>query len=554
MTDSAAGRVVVKFVEDIDAADRDELTRRLEGVGLAPRVGFDLGDRGAIPQRLLPAAVITLFHEVAEAGAERLAQATQAARDWLVVTPVPGFVELEVDVTRQLIVIRASDPDRAAEALKRVLPSGLTGDPAGSPTGGPLAWDGDRWAVEPAQPTARITGPPPRVLALDTDWFSAKGGVSTFNRSLCAALARAGADVVCVVLKPSPDEITHARNAGVTLLAAPAPATGGPRDALARRPRLADGWVPDLVVGHGRITGGHARIQVEDHFPAAARAHIVHTWSDHIEWQRGDRPDAGAIAEDRWKEDIELARTATRAFGVGPLLHGLLGRDLSAYPDTPAPGRIDPGFELDDDTLRVPPGWHQRQVVLTGRLDDWPVKGLDLAARAVGAAVELLSLGGTEPELVLRGVPPTEHGRLRELVLGWAGRRTLQVTPRAYSTREDDLRADLRRACLALMPSRAEAFGLVGCEAIVAGTPLLVSARSGLGGLLREVLPAEDAALVVLPVEDDEPTDTQRWAFETARILRDPPGSFAIAERIRRTMAERVTSAKAAAAVLSTLG
>lgn len=545
VTHPASKRVVVKFAEEIDAAAREELTSRLTDAGLAPRIGFDLGERGLVPERLLPAAVITLFDDLVDGGVGPLAQVTQAARDWLVATAARGFVEVEVNVTNQVVRVRASNPDRAAEALERVLSSGLAA--------GPLTWNGDRWDAEPAGTTGPVAGPPPRVLALDTDWFSAKGGVSTFNRSLCAALARAGADVVCVVLEPSPDEVAHAQTVGVTLVAAPAPATGGQRDALARRPRLANGWVPDLVVGHGRITGGHARIQVEDHFRSAARAHIVHTWSDHIEWQRRDRTDAGAVAEGRWKEDIELARTATRAFGVGPLLHGLLGRDLSAYPDAPAPGRIDPGFDLDDETLRVPPLWHQRQVMLMGRLDDWSVKGLDLAARAVGAAVDLLSLGGTEPELMLRGVPPTEHDRMRKLVLEWAGRRALQVTPRAYSTSEEDLRADLRRACLALMPSRAEAFGLVGREAIVAGTPLLVSAKSGLGMLLHEVLPPQDAALTVLPVDDDESTDTRRWAFETARVLRDPAGAFAVAERIRRALAERVTSAKAAATVLGTL-
>ncbi|MER7269434.1 glycosyltransferase family 4 protein [Micromonospora carbonacea] len=545
MTHSVSGRAVVKFVEEIDAAARGDLTTRLAEAGLAPRVGFDLGELGLVPERLLPAAVITLFDDLAAVGAHQLARVTQTARDWLAAAAAPGFVEVEIDVTGQTVRVWASDPDRATETVGKFLSGGLAA--------GPLTWHGDRWDVAPTPATGRLAGPPPRVLALDTDWFSAKGGLSTFNRSLCAALARAGADVVCVVLEPSPEEIAHAREVGVTLVAAPAATTGGLRDALARRPRLAGGWAPDLVIGHGRITGGHARVQVEDHFPAAARAHIVHTWSDHIEWQRGDRPDSGAIAERRWKEDIELARTATRAFGVGPLLHDLLSRDLSGYPDAPAPGRIDPGFELDDETLRVPPLWQQRQVVLSGRLDDWSVKGLDLAARAVGAAVELLSLGGTEPELVLRGVPPNEHGRVRELVLQWAGRRSLQVTPRAYSTSADDLRADLRRACLALMPSRAEAFGLVGREAIVAGTPLLVSARSGLGRLLHETLTPQDAALTVLPVEDDESTDTRRWAFETARILRDPAGAFALAERIRRTMAARVTSAKAAASVLDTL-
>ncbi|WP_145818563.1 glycosyltransferase family 4 protein [Micromonospora sagamiensis] len=545
MTHSAPGQAVVKFVEDVDDAARARLTARLEHLGLSARTGLDLGDRGPLWERFNPVAVVTLLDDLAGVGAEVVTGVTRVARDWLIATAVPGFVEVELRSTDRVIRVRARDPEAATRLLATVLPDAPTG---------PLGWTGNGWAPEPEPAAGPAGGRSPRVLALDTHWFSAKGGLSTFNRALCAALARAGAGVVCVVLRPSPEEIAHARAAGVTLVAAPpAAADSAERDALLRRPPLPDGWEPDLVVGHGRITGGHARILVEDHFRSAARAHVVHTWSDHIEWQRRDRPDAGAIAERRWKEDIELARTATRAFGVGPLLHGLLERDLSAYPDVAAPGRIDPGFDLDDDTPRTPSRWHQRQVMLSGRLDDWPVKGLDLAARAVGAAVELLSPGGTEPELLLRGVPPTEHGTLREMVLGWAGRPGLQVTPRAYSTNAGDVRDDLRRASLVLMPSRAEGFGLVGLEAIVAGTPLLVSANSGLGRLLHEVLPPEDAALAVLPIDVDESVATRVWAAHTARVLRDPSGAFAAAERIRRTMADRVTSADAAAAVLRTL-
>ncbi|MFE0589799.1 glycosyltransferase family 4 protein [Micromonospora echinospora] len=542
---SAPGQAVVKFAEDVDGPTRAQLTSRLAHLGLSARTGFDLGDRGPLWRRLDPVAVVTLLDDLTATGTDLVTGIVRSARDWLVATADPGFVEVEIPGTGMLLRVRGSDPEEAARLIAAVLHTAATG---------PVGWTGTGWGPEPTGTAEPAGGPPPRVLTLDTHWFSAKGGLSTFNRALCAALARAGADVVCVVLRPSPEETAHARAAGVTLVAAPpAAADSAERDALLRRPPLPDGWKPDLVVGHGRITGAHARILVEDHFPSAARAHVVHTWSDHIEWQRGDRPDAGAIAERRWKEDIELARTATRAFGVGPLLHGLLDRDLSAYPDVSAPGRIDPGFDLDDDAPRTPPRWHQRQVMLSGRLDDWQVKGLDLAARAVGAAVELLSPGGTELELLLRGVPPSEHGRLRETVLGWADRPGLQVTPRTYSTDTADVRDDLRRASLVLMPSRVEGFGLVGLEAVVAGTPLLVSANSGLGMLLREVLPPDDAALAVLPIDTDDAATTRLWAAHTARVLRDPPAAFAAAERIRRTMAGRVTGADAAAAVLGTL-
>jgi glycosyltransferase involved in cell wall biosynthesis len=69
----------------------------------------------------------------------------------------------------------------------------------------------------------------------------------------------------------------------------------------------------------------------------------------------------------------------------------------------------------------------------------------------------------------------------------------------------------LLRASLVLMPSRAESFGLVGAEAVAAGTPVLVSDRSGLGALLTEVLPQDAATRIVLPVGSRGGEDITRW-------------------------------------------
>ena len=45
-----------------------------------------------------------------------------------------------------------------------------------------------------------------RILALGTEWHSGHGGLSTFNRQLCRALAAAGVEVICVVLRASPED------------------------------------------------------------------------------------------------------------------------------------------------------------------------------------------------------------------------------------------------------------------------------------------------------------------------------------------------------------
>jgi hypothetical protein len=46
-----------------------------------------------------------------------------------------------------------------------------------------------------------------RILAVGTEWASGHGGLSTFNRQLCIALARTGADVTCLAIAPTAVQI-----------------------------------------------------------------------------------------------------------------------------------------------------------------------------------------------------------------------------------------------------------------------------------------------------------------------------------------------------------
>ncbi|MFI9583495.1 glycosyltransferase [Streptomyces sp. NPDC052236] len=108
-------------------------------------------------------------------------------------------------------------------------------------------------------------------------------------------------------------------------------------------------------------------------------------------------------------------------------------------------------------------------------------------------------------------------------------------------------------ATLALMPSRAEGFGLVGLEAVAAGTPVLVSGRSGLGMLLREILPPAEAARAVVPVTLHDTDDVMRWGHQIAAVLRDPVAAFATADRIRRAAEAERTWATVAEQVLGLL-
>ncbi|WP_369406000.1 glycosyltransferase family 4 protein [Streptacidiphilus carbonis] len=387
------------------------------------------------------------------------------------------------------------------------------------------------------------------MLNIATEWHSAHGGLSTLSRRLCVALARTGATVHCLVPIAGEIERADAASAGVTLVEAQSGAGAG-----AGHCPLPPGVVPSVVIGHGRVTGVQARRHIQDHWSSARLLHVVHVAPDELEWWRAGRTDdAGVRADVRTRLELSLARDATWTAAVGPRLHQRLLRDLSVFPGTAKPLRLDPGFDLTDPAPRAPTPGGPVQVLLMGRMEDWEIKGVDLGAKAVAHALTLRGEAQPEVELLVRGAAPGECGALRDAIQGWAARPSLAVTVRPFSTEAEQLAQDFARATLLLMPSRAEGFGLVGQEAVVAGTPTLVSGRSGLGMLLREMLPTSEASRLVVPVVSNEADDVMRWGHEVAAVLRDPSAAFVTAEAARRTAATRCTWEMAAREILDLL-
>ncbi|MEV0132585.1 glycosyltransferase [Dactylosporangium sp. NPDC050688] len=383
---------------------------------------------------------------------------------------------------------------------------------------------------------------PPVVFTLDTSWESRHGGITTFNRNLAMQLAAAGARVYFLVPGPTVREQDDARAAGVTIVPWD--------DDEETLPKLPDGATPDLIIGHGRVTGAAARRLQRLHFPAAMRFQFLHTAPDEIEWHKTGRTgDPGMRAEERMQHELRLAADATEVFTVGPRLHDLYIGELSAIRDAPVPVEINPGFDDPEWSDRPPPPGRPRRALLTGRLEDAKIKGLDIGTRGLARALERLNAKENEAALVLRGVPEDQHQTLYERVGEWSQDRFRSIT-RSFSVDPEDLRADLRRATLLLMPSRAEAFGLVAAEAIALGTPVVISERSGLAQFLEWRLPSDEYRRLVVPVTGNEEKDTDAWGDAIRSVLRDPEAAFGNAGRLRQTLAQQQTWRMAAEVVL----
>ena len=394
---------------------------------------------------------------------------------------------------------------------------------------------------------------PKVVLVIATEWWSAHGGLSTVNRQLCIALAKKGVRVYCLVLDFTEAEFKEAASVGMCLVAAKCPYGSTGQEALSRRPALPEGVVPDLIIGHARITGRAAAVQARDHFPNAVRLHILHMAPDELmPLKVNGADDAGLTAEQRMKEERVLLGPPARCAGIGPRLTDLANAELAAYHEALPAIRIDPGFDDAHPARRTPPGGRPTRVLMLGRMSDWQVKGLDIAVRALAVATSQLGLAPGAIELVVRGVPGDQFARIRELANGWAGALPFRIVLRTYTVHSDEVRRELRRASLVLVSSRADGFAYVGAEAIAVGIPVLVSDACGLADLLREVLGRRADSLVV-PVRDDTEADTRHWAAAIISSLADRDDAFEHADQIRAILAQERTWAMSAEAVLSVI-
>jgi len=415
-------------------------------------------------------------------------------------------------------------------------------------------------AVPPAQPRASAEPQrPPRFLLAASEWHSLRGGLSTFNRELAIALSAAGIRVDVAVPSATEAERDSARAAGVGL-AVPVPIPGiNGLPSLLTKPQFADPeYRPDVIVGHGRITGPYAYALQNLHFPEAKRLHIVHTDAERLESAK-EAPGGDsrmASADERNRVEIELAASATLAAGVGPMLAESIADRTRLYraKSTPEPIELLPGLR---ESKRVDPrSWpKRRQVLLIARAEDVRAKGIDFAITAVKAAMPMLGSRPEErPVLVVRGLP-LEHDRKERRRLRELAAPAVEMHFRPFTGSEHDLLADLWESRVVIMPSRHEGFGLAGYEAIAVGVPVLISQESGLALMLHRKVRDEEyqQPREIVPVSDDE-KDVALWAEALHRVLSEPKASFKRAAELRDQLLEQISWPRTVAELIKHLG
>lgn len=224
---------------------------------------------------------------------------------------------------------------------------------------------------------------------------------------------------------------------------------------------------------------------------------------------------------------IALARSASLIAAVGPLLF----REFSTLLNTIRRDIYEfrPGLGEPRDPVQIPTGI---QCLVVGRAEDESLKGLDIAARALG---HLEYPDMERPILIIRGAPYGCGDDLRRRLIAASRNPDVDIRIRPFNPNADRIAEDLGQSSVLLMPSRSEGFGLVGLEGIAAGVPVLLSDRSGLALLLDEMVP-DIANSSIVKVTGDIEIDGPVWGRRINQVLRNRPAAFARALELRNRL------------------
>ena len=320
------------------------------------------------------------------------------------------------------------------------------------------------------------------VMFLAETWGSSKDDLSMINREVakhfvtCNNIGR-----VIVFVPPGQDSKAKedALKCGVDLLEAQASPGMAARQLLCFPPEHLQ---IDVVVGYGSNLGPQAR-QIRDS-KNCIWVQVVHVSSEELGMHKGCKE-----YEDKHRVEIALCEKADLVVAIGPKIvdtytSGL--RYCSKDVEELTPGifeeltKLKPA-EKDGTTFKI-------LAFGRGTLEDFEVKGYDIAARTVGGMHQ------GKYNLIFVGAPEGQQEDVMKLFLKH-GIKKEQLIVRSFLETREQLPGMFSEADLCIMPSRTEGFGLTALEALSAGVPILVAKNSGIGDALGKVTHA-DACIV----------------------------------------------------------
>ncbi len=425
-----------------------------------------------------------------------------------------------------LSAIRAAQ----AELSEQVSVEAVRGPSSGA---GPISENVEREDDRP-EPDASIVRQK-RILMVASEWGSAHGGISTFNRELCIALAAVGHVVVCLVVEPTRRDCDEAEQYGVKLIGAPSDPTIEAEERLVLVTKMEfDGFVPEIVVGHDHVTGSAGFHIARRVFITPRYVHFIHTLPEEIEPHKSRRGSSYLRGAKKAAAQILHCRRADLVVCIGPRIHREMQTKLAGI-STVAVVECWPGLDrrllghtIDLSKRRSP------NCLFLGRLEDSDLKGADLACASI------VALNGAwkripRPKLIMRGFDTDEE------IYKMPGFSTAKpyLSARPFTSDSSEIASDICSASVIIMPSKSEGFGLVALEAIAAGIPVVVTSESGIAELLMDssistVLGQGRVEGCIREVNGVDACD--QWVSRLNTILSEPVASFSEADQIRTAL------------------
>lgn len=350
------------------------------------------------------------------------------------------------------------------------------------------------------------------------------GGMNVYIHELARTMSRRGIEIVIFTRRTSPHqpEIVRTRSGYSVVHVDAGPAEDIP---IAEMPELVPAFAEaviqwsignsrrfDLVHSHYWLSGW-AGVLVKEalEIPLANSFHTLGRVKDLT--RRADEPASSHL---RTLTEEQVIANSDCVIASTPYEFDDLLDHYAADPErlcTSPPGVDHDVFRPGDaDEARFWLGLGAQPIVLfVGRIQ--PLKGVDIAIRAVAELPEEVAAGQGPPHLVAVG-GPSGPGGVAELERGRAladelglGERVHFVAPQPHGT----LAGFYRAANVLVMPSRSETFGLVAAEAQACGLPVVASAVGGLpfvvsngvSGLLVDGHEAGGYTKAILRILDD---------------------------------------------------
>ncbi|XP_077991757.1 uncharacterized protein LOC144445975 [Glandiceps talaboti] len=373
------------------------------------------------------------------------------------------------------------------------------------------------------------------VLILNDEWGTSKGGISAVHRCIAQQVKTADFDVHVTAFTATEADSRDAKEREVNLIIAKNETSNQPNfDWLnfyhsVHFPTLQQD-IHDLkvIVGHVPITSKAAFNIRRDRFPNAKVFLFNHIMPQSTDMHK-ESWDIGSI-EIKMNEIVEQAEKADAFFSVGPKIFGLFENEFRSS-DTHINHKEFlplPDEEFFNVTLKEPDQNFPAQILTVGRVAKVEyLKGYDVVADALSRVANVFdeAKASGPPAWRVRGIASDKQRESKEFLDKHVTSSHIDIIPLPYGTQQD-VRNDLKKSHLFIMPSRCEPFGMVALEAMAIGLPTLVTSNSGIADFLKINFKREYRSVVVEVGVRDCEQNVDEWKKKIITILRNYSSYF----------------------------